>query len=83
MKTVNERTSVIARCLGGHQWQSEILPGSTMPQTSECPDCGGIVSSLDSTQLIIPAGVGYYQEFAHKSSSDCRMASGASVVRIC
>jgi len=75
MKPVNERTSVIARCLSGHQWQSEILPGSTMPQTSECPECGMTLSSVDSLQLIIPAGVGYYQEFAGNITGDFHRAT--------
>src|SRR5579884_2474472 len=76
MKPVNERTSVIARCLSGYQWQSEILPGSTMPQTSECPVCGMTMSSVDSLhadydfvaispRTVMATSGGLYR-FAHK-----------------
>jgi len=36
------RQGTALRCLNGHTWQSETLPGSTVPQTPHCPTCGGL-----------------------------------------
>lgn len=44
MKPVIERTPVVAACPNGHTWNSEILPGSTMPQTASCPQCDMLVA---------------------------------------
>ena len=48
MRPVIERTPVTAQCPKGHKWETEILPGSTMPQSPECPECGLTVSFYPS-----------------------------------
>jgi hypothetical protein len=53
MKPVIERTPVTAQCPNKHQWETEILPGSTMPQTASCPVCDMLVSSYPNLRKTV------------------------------